>query len=79
MATRIAVTSVIMGRFTVVCGTERGSIRVIWATEGKNNESYVGVGYSKKEDKFPTKGGGGSGEVGMVSHFLPLFSYESSP
>ena len=31
---------------------------LILASEGQNNESYRGVGPSKKEEKFPTEGGG---------------------
>ena len=50
---------------------------LILAIEGQNNESYWGVGPSKKEEKFPTEGG--SGKVGMVSQVLPVFNYESFP
>ena len=32
-----------------------------------------------KFDKFPTNGEGGSGEVGMVSHLILVFNYESFP
>ena len=59
---------------------------LIWGIEGKNSESYRGSWIFKKEEKvpllenFPTEGGRGvSGEVGMVSLLLPVFSYESFP
>ena len=48
--------------------------------------SYRGSWTFKKEEKVPLLknfttegGGGGSGEVGMVSLLLPVFSYKSIP
>ena len=35
-----------------------------------------GPGPPKKEEKFPTRGGG-SGEGGMVSQLLPVLNYDS--
>ena len=60
---------------------------LIWAIEDQNNESYRGgldLQKKKKNSHFlknsqPRGGEGGSGEVGMVSKLLPVWSYDGFP
>ena len=60
---------------------KKHKIMILWDIEGQNNESYRGFWTLKKSHflKNSHPRGGGSGEVGMLYHSLPVFSFKSFP